>query len=172
MGKTGSGIGHQPKAKSNSSRRIRELQHQNVFGGKPCNKMQRHRQREQARRRAGIGVLKVDGVIVGKKKAASFVQPRDHHAKAALLAKFQASSLTDEYIDSQNKSNNHIFYCADGTGHIDGLPTTSTVKPVDSLFIVDSTTGFQYPLDGGEFDDVSMSSKRHINLIMRSCCMP
>ena len=171
MGKMGSGIGHQPKAKSNSSRRVCGLQHQTVFGGKPCNKMQRRRQREQARRRAGIGVLKVDGVIVGKKKAAtiaqspgqgSFLQPRDHHAKAALLAKFQASSLTDEYIDSQNKTNNHIFYCADGTGHIDGLPTTSTVKPVDSLFIVDSTTGFQYPLDGGEFDDVFLVPREHV----------
>ena len=36
------------------------------------------------------------------------------------------------------------------------------MKPVDSLFIVDSTTGFQYPLDGGEFDDVFLVPREHV----------
>ena len=89
-----------------------------LFPGEALNKMQRQCQKEQTRRQQGIGVLKVDGAMAGKKKATSttkspgggsFLQPRDDRDKGELLAQFQLTILTNEYIHAKNMTNNHIF---------------------------------------------------------------
>jgi hypothetical protein len=59
-----------------------------------------------------------------------------------------------------NKDTNAI--CGDGSSHIDGIPSDSTVIAVDNLFVIDTIDGFKFPFDPDEQDKVLLVRQQEV----------
>jgi hypothetical protein len=82
----------------------------------------------------------------------------DERSKLALLAVFREKSLTGECL----RGNFPVFFCGDGSSHIDGIPSDSTVIALDNLFVIDTIDGFKFPFDPDEQDKVLLVRRREV----------
>lgn len=180
-------IGHHPKSKSPSSERVQGFQRMTTATGQPLNKKQRRRDRKQRQKRKEIGSQKFESKS-DKKRAGLFYNtpktdngrwkfdqlappmkvrdndigswktPMTSDERSKLLAVFQEKSLTEEYL----RGNFPVFFCGDGSSHIDGIPSDSTVIAVDNLFVIDTIDGFKFPFDPDEQDKVLLVRRREV----------
>jgi hypothetical protein len=152
-------IGHYPKAKSNSSLRVKGLQLLTSVAGLPLGKKQRRRTRARQKKMANYG--SIEGIPMGHaklreltmKNAGSWHAPQTDLQKQEFVRTAKQFSVPEVHI----KGSPPIFFCGDGSGKIDGIPKDAIVRNVCSdLLVIDTVHGFKFPFAPSQQNDIVM----------------
>jgi hypothetical protein len=138
-----------PKAKTSSSTRVRGFEFVNSMGGNAQSRKARQREKANETKRRQLGHLIVNGKRLGKIKMhqramenpGSWTSPADSKETQDFLSMIGKMAMTEEEI----KDIGGLFFSGENKDHIDGVPVNCTVKPVNSLFVIDTVHGFKFP---------------------------
>jgi hypothetical protein len=173
-------IGEYPKAKSNSSSRVKGLQLMTSVSGVPLGKNQRRRSRARKRKISSYGSMDTGQLShvkrfemsqqfpssqildriplsgaklksLSKNIPGSWLEPGNDMEKQDFLCKANALAVSEDHI----KRSEPIFYCGDGSSKIDGIPNDSIVRNVTSdLLVIDTVHGFKFPFSSSGQEDI------------------
>jgi hypothetical protein len=156
-------IGAYPKAQSASSHRVQGLQLATVTAETSMSRQKKRRTRHRAKERNELGTIvcnrvgKKNAIALAQERPGSWMLPTSSEGRAAFCALAREKSLSASFIQNSKP----IFFCGDGSNHIDGIPQGSIVMSVQDLVIVDTIHGFKFPLE-------ATSSQDDIVLVCRS----
>jgi hypothetical protein len=122
-------IGAYPKAQSASSQRVQGLQLATVTAETSMSRQKKRRTRRRAKERAELGTIvctrqdhkKV--IALAQERPGSWRLPTSSEGKAEFCALARDKSLSASFIQNSRP----IFFCGDGSNHIDGIPQGSIV---------------------------------------------
>lgn len=157
-------IGAYPKAQSASSQRVQGLQLATVTAETSMSRQKKRRTRHRAKERNELGTILCDPydkkkaiALAQERRPGSWMLPTSSKGKAEFCALARDKSLSAFFIQNSKP----IFFCGDGSNHIDGIPQGSIVMSVQDLVIVDTIYGFKFPME-------ATSSRDDIVLVRRS----